>query len=68
MEPKPDLSAAGAGSRCENLRWKGVFLGDEAPQADSICWCLSTQIGIGPDGKLVDRWECSPARPCYRGL
>jgi hypothetical protein len=65
MEPNPDLNAA-ASSRCEHLRWKGVFLGDDAPQADSICWCLLTQIGIGPDGQLVDRYECNPARACYR--
>ncbi len=67
MEQSPDLNAM-AGSRCEHLRWKGVFLGDEAPQADSICWCLLTQIGIGPDGRLVDRYECNPARTCYRDL
>jgi hypothetical protein len=56
------------GERCDNLRWKGLFIGDDAPAADSICWCLKTQIGLGPDGKLVDRYECNPARPCYRPL
>jgi len=67
MEQQPEINAAG-GSRCENLRWKGVFLGDEAPQADSIFWGPMTQIGKGPGGKLVDRYECNPARACYRGL
>ena len=32
---------------------------------DSAYWCQRTFICIGPDGKLVDEFECSPARPCY---
>jgi hypothetical protein len=67
MEQDTDFNVL-ANGRCENLRWKGIFLGDQAPAADSICWCLKTQIGIGPDGKLVDRYECNPARDCYRAL
>ncbi len=59
--------------RCVNLRWIGVY-------NDSLCdaetqrgdernfWCLKTQINLGPDGKLVDTYECSPARGCYKQL
>jgi len=58
--------------RCENLRWKGLFVGVEPdpriPQSDDACWCLTTQICLGPDGQPVDRWECNPARGCYRAL
>ncbi len=58
--------------RCEYLRWRGLFIdggqgistAGEAP----ICWCLKTQIGLGPDGEHVGRDECTPARPCYSGL
>jgi hypothetical protein len=67
MEENPAFPVAAA-ERCEDLRWKGLFIGGDAPAADSICWCLKTQIGLGPDGKLVDRYECNPARPCYRPL
>jgi hypothetical protein len=58
--------------RCENLRWKGLYLETQpipgVPQADHIYWCLKTQINLGPDGNLVDQYECNPARPCYRAL
>jgi hypothetical protein len=59
--------------RCEYLRWKGLYI-DEAydpaiQQGDErIFWCLKTQINIGPDGQLVDNYECSPGRACYRPL
>jgi len=59
------------GERCENLRWKGLYLDDSPaaqPAADSILWCLTTQICLGPDGKPVDRYECNPSRPCYRAV
>jgi len=32
---------------------------------DSAMWCQHTFKCIGPDGQLVDQFECSPARPCY---
>jgi hypothetical protein len=67
MEQNPEMNPI-AGGRCDNLRWKGLLLGEETPHADSICWCLKTQIGIGPDGQLVDRYECNPARLCFRAL
>ncbi len=58
--------------RCENLRWKGLFVESAAtpgiPQSDHVYWCLKTQINLGPDGNLVDQYECNPARACYKGL
>jgi hypothetical protein len=63
-----DLNIIGGG-RCENLRWKGLFVhGADAPEQDSICWCLKTQLGIGPDGALVSPDECGPGRTCYKPL
>jgi hypothetical protein len=57
--------------RCENLRWKGMFIDLEqgAPAGgDHILWCLKTQLALGPDGKLVDKYECNAARACYKAL
>jgi xanthine dehydrogenase YagS FAD-binding subunit len=57
-------------NRCENLRWKGMFVDqqDSPSPGDHIYWCLKTQLALGPDGKLVDKYECSPARDCFRAL
>jgi len=59
--------------RCEHLRWKGLYIdATSAPDVQNgderIFWCLKTQLNLGPDGKLVDNYECSPARGCYRAL
>jgi hypothetical protein len=59
--------------RCENLRWKGLYVSGEEGQSlsgsgDRLFWCVKTQTCLGPDGKLVDDYECSPARACYRAL
>lgn len=55
--------------RCQNLRWKGVFIDPEASSADAEhFWCVKSQHALGPDGKLVDKYECNPARGCYRAL
>jgi hypothetical protein len=59
--------------RCENLRWKGLYVTGEEGQSisgsgDRLFWCVKTQTCLGPDGKLVDDYECSPARSCYRAL
>jgi hypothetical protein len=35
---------------------------------DSAIWCQYTSKCVGPDGKLVDEFECSPARECYEKL
>ncbi len=55
----------------ENLRWKGLFVDaerDTPTGSDHIFWCLKTQIVLGPDGQLVDKYECNPGRSCYRAL
>ena len=57
--------------RCENLRWKGLFVDPSQTSADSndhIFWCHTTQLVLGPDGGLVDKHECNPGRSCYRAL
>ncbi len=57
--------------RCDLLRWKGMYIEAEwdpnVPHSgDRAFWCLKTQQCLGPDGKLVDDYECNPARPCYK--
>jgi hypothetical protein len=58
--------------RCENLRWKGLFVGVEPdpriPQSDDACWCLETQLCLGPDGEAVGFEGCTPQRKCYKAL
>jgi hypothetical protein len=57
--------------RCDNLRWKGMYVEAEwdpsVPHSgDRLFWCHKTQQCVGPDGKLVDDYECNPARKCYK--
>ena len=57
-------------NRCANLRWKGLYMDrGDVPEDDcsndSAMWCLQTNKCFGPDGKIVDDFECSPARTCY---
>lgn len=58
--------------RCENLRWKGLFVGVDPdpriPQSDDACWCLETQLCLGPDGEAVSFQGCTPQRQCYKAL
>ncbi len=58
--------------RCENLRWKGLYIdgGEGVSTAGTapIYWCLKTHIGIGPDGQLVGAEECCGGRGCYSAL
>ncbi len=55
--------------RCQNLRWKGLLIDPEAnPAGAEHLWCVKSQHALGPDGKLVDRYECNPARGCYQAL
>ena len=59
--------------RCQNLRWKGMFIEAEwdptVPHGnDRLFWCQKTQICLGPDGQLVDEYECHDGRNCYRAL
>lgn len=60
-------------NRCANLRWKGLYI--DAPvdreqnySNDSAMWCQHTYHCVGPDGKVVDEFECSAARDCYEKL
>ena len=65
---------------CLNLRYKQMFYevedvdgkkperhyGEPDTTAD---WCECTQTGRGPDGKPVDRKQCSsPFRKCFEGI
>jgi hypothetical protein len=57
--------------RCDNLRWKGLYIEAEwdptvPHSADRLFWCHKTQQCVGPDGKLADDYECNPARKCYK--
>jgi hypothetical protein len=59
--------------RCDFLRWKGLFIESEWDPTvqhgnDRSFWCQHTYTVVGPDGKLVDDYECNPARGCYKAL
>jgi hypothetical protein len=59
--------------RCQNLRWKGLYLSAEwdysvSGSGDRLYWCHRTQQCLGPDGKVVDDYECNETRACYRAL
>jgi hypothetical protein len=62
-----------AEERCQNLRWKGLYIDEQSDPAiqqgdERLFWCVKTQLNLGPDGKLVDNYECSPGRDCYKAL
>ena len=59
--------------RCSNLRWKGMFIPAEWDKTIQYCndrsfWCQKTQIPLGPDGQLVDDFECHEGRNCFKAL
>lgn len=60
--------------RCDLLRWKGIFIETEwdpkqVPHSgDRLFWCHKTQNCLGPDGKVVDEYECNETRGCYKAL
>ena len=59
--------------RCFNLRWKGLYIHEDsdpnpAGTGDRLFWCQETQQCLGPDGKLVDDYECNETRRCYKAL
>lgn len=58
--------------RCDCLRWKGMFVDtDHDPKlasGDRLFWCHKTGNCLGPDGSLVDDYECNAARDCYKAL
>ena len=35
---------------------------------DRAFWCQKTQIPLGPDGQIVDEYECHEGRNCFREL
>jgi hypothetical protein len=60
-------------NRCALLRWKGLYIDaqvdpNENYSNDSALWCQHTYTCLGPDNKVVDEFECSPARDCYEKL
>lgn len=34
-------------------------------RANTICWCIKSAGGAGPDNGLVDPSACVPGRKCY---
>ena len=68
---QPALSVIGQ-DRCTFLNWKGLFIEAEydpsAQNSERSYWCQKTYKCLGPYGKSVDEYECSPARGCYKGL
>ena len=60
--------------RCDLLRWKGMYIEAEwdpkiVPHSgDRLFWCHRTQQCVGPDGKVVDDYECNETRKCYKPL
>ena len=59
-------------NRCVNLRWKSLYIIAEQTEDDVLndtaLWCLHTSTCLGPDGKVVDHYECAPSRKCYEQL
>lgn len=75
--PQPSGERAGltvvGPERCAYLRWKGMFIDatwDPTVQHgnDRAFWCQHTFTCLGPDSKIVDDYECNPARACYAAL
>ena len=59
--------------RCQDLRWKGMYISADADptqskSGDRLFWCHRTHNCMGPDGKLVDDYECNETRHCYSEL
>ena len=69
----PGMNSKASRNRCSNLRWKGLYIEAERNPAedtsdDNSLWCLQTFTCLGPDGKIVDHFECAPSRKCYDQL
>jgi hypothetical protein len=60
----------GREERCENLRWKDLFVNEfsSPSEGNHAFWCLKTQIALGPDGAQVSHDQCGPGRRCYKPL
>ncbi|MGI9530618.1 hypothetical protein [Lutimonas sp.] len=60
-------------SICKYLRARnpyGMMEGGEQPwllldDANTICWCIKSAGGSGPDNGLVSTSECQEGRSCY---
>jgi hypothetical protein len=57
---------------CRFLRAKnpfGLLEGGGTPfmleDANTICWCIKTQAGMGPDHGLVEPASCTKGRSCF---
>ncbi len=65
-----NTSAKTGPDRCEKLRWKGMFTDSVPdpniqPSNERSFWCQHTFTCLGPDGNIVDDFECSPGRSCF---
>ncbi len=59
--------------RCDRFRWKGMYIESvwdpTVPHSgDRLFWCHQTQNCLGPDGRMVDEYECNETRACYKAL
>ena len=77
MSPEPYGERGGLArlddDRCQNLRWKGLFIDSRWEPGTQHCndrafWCHTTQVCLGPDGKIADDYECNETRKCYEAL
>ncbi|MCA0933894.1 hypothetical protein LCM02_15640 [Lutimonas saemankumensis] len=58
---------------CKFLRARnpyGMMEGGEQPwllldDANTICWCINSVGGVGPDNGLVSTSRCREGRSCY---
>lgn len=59
---------------CKFLRARnpyGMMEGGDHPwllldDANTICWCITSAGGVGPDNGLVSPTSCIQGRSCYR--
>ncbi|HVT58722.1 MAG TPA: hypothetical protein VHR45_09990 [Thermoanaerobaculia bacterium] len=64
--------AMGGASRCNCLRWKGMFIDVEPDHSipnphDGFFWCRHTLTCLGPDGQVADEGSCRAGRECFEG-
>lgn len=59
---------------CKFLRAKNPYGGNEGGEnpwyliddANTICWCIKSTGGAGPDNGLVTPTSCTEGRSCYK--
>ena len=54
-----------AGKACTCRPW---WIPSVGHSNDGLFWCHNTHNCLGPDGKLVDDYECNETRNCYQSL